>query len=233
MGRLSDRRSFLYLFALGLGALCFGLAVYYSWTREAALFAYLKAHVREIQAFTSAYPWSSWLGFTFFYLVYVGLFLPVTAVLSLTGGAAFGFWSGLAAVSLARALGATMAFLLSRTLLRGWAQRRYGEFAAKIDAAVQRDGVYYLFFLRLAPLAPYNLTNLAMGLTGMPLPTYFLVTLIGMLPRTALWVNAGCQLSTLESLRDATSPRVLLSLLAIGIFPLLVKLLSRRFGAKQ
>lgn len=233
MGRLKSRRVFYTNFGLTLGLLCFGLAVYFLWNREAVTFAYLKTHLLEIQALADARPWASWLGFTLFYLLYVGFFLPGTAVLSLAGGAAFGFWSGLIAVSLARALGATMSFLLSRTLLRELVLRRYGEFAAKIDAAVERDGILYLFFLRLAPMAPYNLTNLAMGLTSMRLPAYFLVTLIGMLPRTILWVNAGRQLSTLESLRDASSPRVLASLLALGLFPLLAKLLVRRLRKEE
>lgn len=121
-----------------------------------------------------------------------------------------------------------MAFLLSKAVLRDWALARHGSFIAKIDAAVARDGPYYLFFLRLAPVAPYNLTNMAMGLTDMPLLTYFAVTLVGMLPRALLWVNAGSQLATLNALSDAASPRVLLSLLALGLFPLLAKLLVRR-----
>jgi len=228
MGRPHAPRSHLARLAVVIGLICVGLVFALLLAREDEAFVFLKNHVRDIRAVTEARPVLAWIGFTLFYLLYVGCFLPGTAALSLVGGAVFGFWSGLLATSIARSVGAVMAFLISRAALRGWATARHGAFIAKIDAAVARDGPFYLFLLRMAPVAPYNLTNLAMGLTGMRLPTYFGVTLVGMLPRAALWVNAGSQLATLESPRDVASPRVALSLLAAGLAPLLLRMLLRR-----
>jgi len=216
--------------AAGVGALC--VAFWFLHANQDVSFAYLKTHLQELQALAETNR-ALWLfGFSFTYLLYVGFFLPGTAVLSVAGGALFGFWLGLAAVCLARTLGAVVALLLAKSLLRNWVRRRYAPFAAKLDSAMQRDGAYYFFFLRLAPVAPYNMTNLAMGLTDMRLSTYFWVTFVGTLPRTALWVNAGGQLATIDTLGDVMSLRIALSLIALGAFPLLMKYLVAKLRAR-
>ena len=118
------------------------------------------------------------------YVAVTGLSVPGAAVMTLAGGALFGFWYALVLVSFGSSVGATLAFLVSRTLLRDWVQGRFGRQLAAINAGFARDGAFYLFTLRLIPAFPYFVVNLVMGLTPIQLRTYFLVSQIGMLPGT-------------------------------------------------
>lgn len=158
-----------------------------------------------------------------FFLVYVavtGASLPVATILSLVAGALFGRWLGTSLVSLAATLGATLAFLSSRWLLRDWVQRRFAKALAPLNRGIERDGAYYLFTLRLVPLVPFFLINLGMGLTPMRVSTFALVSWVGMLPGTFLYVNAGTALATMAEPADILSPTVLVSLALLGIVPL-------------
>ena len=161
-----------------------------------------------------------------YFLVYVlatALSIPGAVVITLAGGAIFGLWQGLLIVSFASTLGATLAFLASRFLLRDWVEARFGQRLADINAGVGREGGFYLFTLRLIPVVPFFLINLLMGLTRMKVWTYYWVSQIGMLAGTAVYVNAGTQLAQLDSLQGILSPALLGSFVLLGIFPLIAR----------
>lgn len=161
-----------------------------------------------------------------FFLVYVAvtaLSLPGAAILTLASGALFGLGWGLLLVSFASSIGATLAFLVSRFILRDTVQQRFGARLKTINAGVEREGAFYLFALRLVPLFPFFLINLLMGLTPLKTRTFYWVSQVGMLPGTAVYINAGTQLASLESLGGIMSPSLLLSFALLGLFPLLAK----------
>ena len=164
-------------------------------------------------------------GFIYFsvYVVVTGLSVPGAAVMTLAGGALFGFWYALLLVSFGSSVGATLAFLVSRTLLRDWVQGRFGRQLQAINEGFARDGAFYLFTLRLVPLFPFFLINLLMGLLPIGTWRYYWVSQLGMLPATAVYVNAGTQLGQLDSLAGIVSPGLLGSFVLLGIFPLLAK----------
>ena len=162
--------------------------------------------------------------------VYFGVYVLVTAlsfpgavIITLAGGAVFGLWKGLLLVSFASTLGATLAFLASRFVLRDWVESRFGQRLADINAGVDKEGAFYLFTLRLIPVVPFFLINLLMGLTRMKTWTYYWVSQIGMLAGTAVYVNAGTQLAQLNSIQGILSPALLGSFVLLGIFPLLAR----------
>jgi pyruvate/2-oxoglutarate dehydrogenase complex dihydrolipoamide dehydrogenase (E3) component/uncharacterized membrane protein YdjX (TVP38/TMEM64 family) len=161
-----------------------------------------------------------------YFLVYVlatALSIPGAVIITLAGGAIFGLWQGLLIVSFASTVGATLAFLASRFLLRDWVEARFGQRLADINAGVNREGGFYLFTLRLIPVVPFFLINLLMGLTRMKVWTYYWVSQIGMLAGTAVYVNAGTQLAQLESPQGILSPALLGSFVLLGVFPLLAR----------
>ena len=161
-----------------------------------------------------------------YFLVYVlatALSIPGAVVITLAGGAIFGLWPGLLIVSFASTVGATLAFLASRFLLRDWVEARFGQRLADINAGVNREGSFYLFTLRLIPVVPFFLINLLMGLTRMKVWTYYWVSQIGMLAGTAVYVNAGTQLAQLDSVKGILSPALLGSFVLLGIFPLIAR----------
>ncbi len=157
------------------------------------------------------------------YVLVAAASLPGAAVLTLAGGALFGFWQGLLVVSFASSIGATLAFLVSRYLLHDMVQARFGDRLKSINEGVKRDGWLYLLTLRLVPVFPLFAVNLLMGLTPMPVARFYLVSQVGMLLGTAVYVNAGTQLATISSLKDVLSPGLLLSFALLGIFPLIAK----------
>lgn len=157
------------------------------------------------------------------YIVMTALSLPGAAVASLLGAALFGFWWGLILVSFASSIGATLAFLVSRFLLKDWVQNRFGQKLDAINRGIEKDGLFYLLTLRLIPVFPFFLINLVMGLTPLKTRTFYWVSQLGMLPGTAVYVNAGTQLAQIDSLGDVVSPSVLGSLALLGLFPLLAK----------
>ena len=161
-----------------------------------------------------------------YFLVYVlatALSIPGAVIITLAGGAIFGLWQGLLIVSFASTVGATLAFLASRFLLRDWVEARFGQRLADINAGVNREGGFYLFTLRLIPVVPFFLINLLMGLTRMKVWTYYWVSQIGMLAGTAVYVNAGTQLAQLDSLQGILSPALLGSFVLLGLFPLIAR----------
>jgi pyruvate/2-oxoglutarate dehydrogenase complex dihydrolipoamide dehydrogenase (E3) component/uncharacterized membrane protein YdjX (TVP38/TMEM64 family) len=152
-----------------------------------------------------------------------GLSLPGAALMTLVAGAVFGLLWGTVIVSFASSLGATLAFLASRFLLRDAIQGRFGDKLRAINAGVEKEGAFYLFTLRLVPAFPFFVINLVMGLTPMKTRTFYWVSQVGMLAGTLVYVNAGTQLARLESVKGILSPGLLASFAALGLFPLVAK----------
>jgi uncharacterized membrane protein YdjX (TVP38/TMEM64 family) len=154
--------------------------------------------------------------------------IPLATVLSLAIGWYFGFWRGLVLVSFASTSGATIAFLLSRYLFRDAVQRRFGARLERFHAALEREGALYLFALRLTPAVPFFVINVVMGLTRLPVRTFWWVSQVGMLPATCIFIYTGASLPDLQTLaeRGATgivSPQLIVALTALGFFPLAAK----------
>ncbi len=161
-----------------------------------------------------------------YFLVYVtvaALNIPGAAVMTLVAGALFGLLLGTVVVSFASTIGATLAFLLSRFLLRDYVERRFSRAAKRINNGIKKEGAYYLFTLRLVPIFPFFVINMAMALTRLKTVTFAWVSQVGMLAGTVIYVNAGTQISRIESTADILSPGLLGSFVLLGIFPLLAK----------
>jgi pyruvate/2-oxoglutarate dehydrogenase complex dihydrolipoamide dehydrogenase (E3) component/uncharacterized membrane protein YdjX (TVP38/TMEM64 family) len=193
----------------------------------------LKARQQALQAYAASYPLQSAAIFFGIYVAATALSIPGAVILTLAAGAVFGLWRGLLIVSFASSIGATLAFLAARFLLRDFVMRRFGERFKAIDQGIAKDGAFYLFTLRLVPLFPFFLINLAMGLTALPALTFYWVSQLGMLAGTAVYVNAGTQLAQLESVRGILSPGLLLSFALLGIFPLAAKKAIDLFKARK
>ena len=157
------------------------------------------------------------------YVAVTALSLPGAVVMTLAGGGLFGLLWGFVLVSFASTVGATLAFLVSRHLLRDWVQRRFGDRLAAINEGVRKEGALYLFSLRLVPIFPFFLINILMGLTPISTWTYYWVSQVGMLAGTLVYVNAGTQLAEIDSLAGILSPGLLLSFSLLGLFPFLAK----------
>ncbi len=157
------------------------------------------------------------------YMLVTALSLPGAAVLTLAGGGLFGLITGTVVVSFASTIGATLACLVSRFLLRDWVQNHFGDKLVTINDGIQKEGAFYLFTMRLIPIFPFFVINLVMGLTKMPLTTFFWVSQVGMLPGTVVYVNAGKELAKINSLGGILSPGLILSFVILGTFPILIK----------
>lgn len=178
----------------------------------------LRAALSELQSWQQAHLWALAALFFGAYVAVAALSLPLAVWMTLAAGALFGFWQGLLIVSFASTIGATLAFLAARYLLRDWVHERMGSRAGAIDEGMRRDGPFYLFSLRLIPIIPFFAVNLLMGLTPIRALTFYLVSQLGMLPGTAAYVNAGTQLAKLESLSGIVSAPLLLSFALLGLF---------------
>ncbi len=199
-------------------------------------FLTLEALKSSQAAFAAWFDTSPWLVAGAYFLIYVavtGLSLPGATVMTLAGGAFFGLWTGLLLVSFASSIGATLAFLASRFLLRDWVQNRFGSRLAAINAGMAKDGAFYLFTLRLVPVFPFFIINLLLGLTPIKTRTFYWVSQLGMLAGTAVYVNAGTQLAQLDSLSGILSPGLLGSFALLGLFPLLAKQLIGLMQARK
>jgi pyruvate/2-oxoglutarate dehydrogenase complex dihydrolipoamide dehydrogenase (E3) component/uncharacterized membrane protein YdjX (TVP38/TMEM64 family) len=186
-----------------------------------------------IDRYYQANPWQTALLYILVYVAVTGLSLPGAAVMTLVGGAIFGVLWGTILVSFASTIGATLAFLVSRFLLRDYVQERFGRDLQAINEGVRKDGAFYLFTLRLVPLFPFFVINLVMALTPMRIVTFFIVSQIGMLAGTIVYVNAGTQLAQLESLGGILSPGLILSFTLLGLFPLLARKLVDAIKARR
>lgn len=161
--------------------------------------------------------------FSLIYIVVTSLSLPGAAVMTIAAGALFGIVVGTIVVSFSSSIGATIAFLVSRFLLRDWVQSKLADRIKKINEGLEKEGKFYLFTLRLIPVFPFWLINLAMGLTTIRTWTFYWVSQVGMLPGTVVYVNAGTQLAKITSLKGIMSFPVIISFALLGLFPLIAK----------
>ncbi len=192
----------------------------------------LRAQQAGIQDYFASHPWQTVLGYFLAYVAVTGLSLPGAAVLTLFGGAVFGLVWGTVIVSFASSIGATLAFLASRFLLRDWVQGRFGDRLKPINDGVAREGAFYLFALRLVPVFPFFVINLVMGLTAIRTWTFYWVSQAGMLAGTLAYVYAGTQLGEFR-----LSAGLVAAFTLLGLFPLVAKktleaLKARRVYAK-
>lgn len=200
------------------------VAVYFlSGANEALTLANLQAEQARFQAWLAADPVTVVGGFFGIYVVMAALSLPGATMMTVLGGALFGLGWGLVIISFASTLGATLAALIARTLARAPLERRFATQLERINAGIRREGAVYLFTLRLIPLFPFFVINLVMGLTRMRLWTFYWVSQLGMLPGTAVFVNAGRELGELESLSGILSPGLIGSFVLIALFPWLAR----------
>ncbi|HUF21906.1 MAG TPA: FAD-dependent oxidoreductase [Burkholderiales bacterium] len=183
----------------------------------------LMAQQAALDEFYRSHPWQTALAFFLFYVIVTGLSLPGAAILTLAAGAIFGLLWGTVIVSFASTIGATIAFLVSRFLLRDIVQGRFGDKLKAINAGVEKDGKFYLFTLRLVPAFPFFVINLAMGLTPIRTWTYYWVSQVGMIPGTIVYVNAGTQLAAIETIAGILSPGLIASFTLLGLFPLIAR----------
>jgi dihydrolipoamide dehydrogenase len=159
------------------------------------------------------------------YVVAAGLSLPGAALLTIIGGMIFGLWTGLLLVSFASSIGATLAFLVSRFILRDWVQNKFSSYLVSVNQGIEKDGSFYLFTLRLIPVVPFWIINLVMGLTPMKAVRFYWVSQLGMLAGTAVYVNAGAELGAVEEFSTAgiLTPALLFSFVLLASFPFIAK----------
>ena len=184
---------------------------------------YIKSQQAQLDGLVAAHPLVIAAAYFLIYVLVTAVSLPGAAIMTLAAGAMFGLWWGLLLVSFASTIGATLAMLVARFVLRDQVSRRFERQLNGINKGVEREGAFYLFTLRLVPLFPFFAINLIMGLTKISVPVYFVVSQIGMLAGTLVFVNAGTQLAQVESLAGIISPELLLSFALLGVFPLLGK----------
>ncbi len=212
------KRSLLVLFLTAMAGAFFAFDLHQTLTLEG-----LKGSLDQAQARLASDPLLVAGSFFIVYVIVTGLSLPGAAVMSLGGGALFGLLWGTIIVSFASSIGATLAFLVSRFVLRDAVQTRFADRLSTINEGIEKNGAFYLFTLRLVPIFPFFLINLLMGLTPIRTVTFYAVSQVGMLAATVVFINAGTQLAQLESLADVLSPTLLASFVLLGIFPLLAK----------
>ena len=195
--------------------------------------AYLKSSQEQFAALYESRP-ALVIGVYFaVYVAATALSLPGATILTLAAGAIFGLLVGTVIVSFASSIGATLAFLAARFVLRDSVQARFGARLAEIDKGVQKEGAFYLFTLRLVPLVPFFVINLLMGLTKMKTRTFYWVSQLGMLAGTVVYVNAGTQLAQIDSLQGIVSPALIGSFVLLGVFPLVAKWVLDRVKARR
>jgi pyruvate/2-oxoglutarate dehydrogenase complex dihydrolipoamide dehydrogenase (E3) component/uncharacterized membrane protein YdjX (TVP38/TMEM64 family) len=195
--------------------------------------AYLKSSQAEFAALYEARPVAVVGVFLLVYVAATALSLPGATILTLAAGAIFGLIAGTVIVSFASSIGATLAFLAARFLLRDSVQARFGARLAEIDKGVAKEGAFYLFTLRLVPLVPFFVINLLMGLTKMKAGTFYWVSQLGMFAGTVVYVNAGTQLAKIDSLKGILSPGLIGSFVLLGVFPIVAKKIVGAIQARR
>ncbi|WP_202302449.1 FAD-dependent oxidoreductase [Dryocola clanedunensis] len=195
--------------------------------------AALKSHQAMLNSWVIRNPWSAGSLFFLFYVLITALSVPGAALMTLLGGAMFGLTAGTLLVSFASTLGASLAMLLSRFLLRDWVQQRFQQRIGTIDRGIERDGAFYLFALRLVPVFPFFLINLTMGLTRLPVRTFWWVSQLGMLPGTLVYVNAGRELAQITSLAGIVTPGLIGAFVLLALLPLVSRKALDLFKQRQ
>ena len=191
--------------------------------------AYLQEQRSQIVDFYQSNPVLTIVIFVATYVLLTGFSIPSAAALALLAGAIFDLVVGVLLVSLASTLGATTAFLIARYALRDALHSKFQEQFERINNRVEKDGIFYLFALRLVPAIPYFTVNLALALTSIRLWSFVWVSMVGMLAGTVVYVNAGSQLAEIHDLADVFSPALVASFALIGLVPLVAKWILDRF----
>ena len=194
---------------------------------------YFKTQQVAIDNYRFSHPVITAAGFFVIYVAVTGLSLPGAALMTLAAGAIFGLTQGTLIVSFASTIGATLAFLVSRLLLRDLIQQRFGDKLQAANRGVEKDGAFYLFTLRLVPAFPFFVINLVMGLTPIRTWTFYWVSQVGMLAGTLVYVNAGTQLARIDSLTGILSPELIASFTLLGLFPLLTRKAVELFKTRR
>ncbi len=212
--------------ALAVAFFAFDLQQYFT-------LSYVKSRQEAFNDYYAAHTATTIAIYMGVYIVVTALSLPGAAVMTLVGGALFGILVGTVVISFASTIGATLAFLASRFLLRDWVQNKFKDRLKTINRGVEKDGPFYLFTLRLVPIFPFFVINLVMGLTPIRTGVYYLVSQIGMLPGTIVYVNAGTQLGQIETLSGILSPGIIFSFVLLGVFPLIAKKITAWMKARK
>lgn len=194
--------------------------------------SYIKASQEKFALLYSEHRTLFIVTYMLIYILVTSLSLPGAAVLTIVGGALFGLWIGTIAVSFASTIGATLACAVSRFLLRDWVQGKFGDKIPRINDEIEKEGVFYLFTLRLIPIFPFWIINLVMGVTKIPLLTFYWVSQVGMFPGTMVYINAGKELAKIESPSGILSPGLIFSFALLGLFPLCVKKLMTFYRSR-
>ena len=172
----------------------------------------------------------------FFFLAYIlvtALALPISLLKTLLAGALFGLLPGVILTSFASTIGSTLCFLISRYLFKDIVQRKYKKYLDKVNLGIKEEGLLYLLFLRLSPIFPFFLINLTFGLTQMKWINFYWISQLGMLPATVIFVNAGNQLSQINNLEDILTMKMIVSLSAIGLLPIVTKRIYEKYKTKN
>lgn len=166
--------------------------------------------------------------FMLLYIAITAVSLPGAAIMTVAAGTIFGIVIGVVYVSFASTIGATLAFIISRYLFRDYIKKHFTDYIKTINKGLEKEGVFYLFTLRLVPLFPFFVINMVMGMTDFRIRTFYWVSQLGMLPGTIVYVNAGVQLGELESMADILSPELVLSFVLLGVFPYIASKIVRK-----
>jgi len=195
--------------------------------------SYLKGSREKFALLYAGHRASVIVAYMVIYIVVTTLSLPGAVIMTLAGGALFGLWTGAIVVSFASTIGGTMACFVSRFFLRDWVQKRLGDKLRTVNEGIEKEGPFYLFTLRLIPAFPFWLINLLMGLTKMPLRTFYWISQIGMFPATIVYVNAGRELARIDSLSGILSPGLILSFVLLGVFPIAARKLVAWYKSRK
>jgi len=209
------------------------ILLYRSGATQYLTLTYLKSNIDSLKQQIEVQPALFTLSFFGVYILSTAISLPGATILTLAAGALFGLTKGFIIVSFASTFGATLAMLISRFFLRNWVQSKFSDKLKMINEGIDKEGAFYLFTLRLAPLFPFFLVNLAMGLTNIRLITYFFISQLGMVLGTLVYVNAGVEISKIDSLSGILTPKLFLAFTLLGILPIISKKIINSYKARR
>lgn len=196
-------------------------------------FENLKAQQNSLENFYSNNPLLTIGGFFCIYVFIASFSLPLTALLTLSSGFLFGLTLGTLLSSFASVIGATVSFLMSRFFLKSFVERKFKSSLKKVSNSFEKEGIYYLFALRLIPLIPFFLVNILMSLTTIKTKVFFLASQIGMLPSTIAYAYAGTRISQIQTPGDIFSFKVLSAFAILGLLPLATKKLMDKLSEQK
>ena len=215
----------IFIILIFAGTISFGLLFDYS---QYFSFETIKSQHDKLNEFIKLNYSLSIVVFFIIYVIVTAFALPFGALKTILAGALFGLIPGVILTSFASSIGSTLCLLMSRFVLRDYVEKKYSKYLEKINEGIKKDGIYYLFFLRLSPIFPFFIINLVFGLTKMKALTFYLVSQIGMFLGTIIFVNAGVQLSKINKIEDILSIEIIISFILIGLVPLIIKKLIEK-----